>query len=94
MVDGQSVDEAQAAIWYEKAARQGVPEAANNLGSLYTNPATRRPDLVLARAWFKHALATGNAEFARTVAENLRTIEADMTPADIAASDKIQVSEE
>ena len=86
---GVVMNEEQAAFWYERAARRGSPEAANNLGSLYTNPATRRPDLVMARAWFKRALAGGDREFARTVAENLRTVEEDMTPAQIAASDTI-----
>lgn len=86
--EGVAVDEKQAAGWYEKAALQGMPEAANNLGSLYTNPRRGPPNLVLARAWFKRALRDGDRELAATVAENLQTIENDMSAAEIAASDR------
>jgi hypothetical protein len=46
-----------------------------------------KPNLVLARAWFKRALRDGTRELAATVTENLHTIEDDMTPAQIALSD-------
>ena len=84
---GVPTDETKAAGWYEKAALQGVAAAANNLGSLYTNPMRGKPNLVLARAWFKRALHDGTRELAAAVADNLHTIEADMTPAQIALSD-------
>ena len=64
----------EAAGWYERAALQGVGEAANNLGSLYANPMRGKPNLVLARSWFKRALHDGIRELAATVSENLRTI--------------------
>lgn len=86
---GVATDEKKAAEWYGKAALQGVAEAANNLGSLFTNPTHGKPDLVQARAWFKRALRDGNRELAATVAENLRTIEDDMTPAQVSQSDAV-----
>lgn len=86
---GTAVDEVAAAKWYERAARQGVAEAANNLAALYTNPATGRPDLVQARVWFKRALRLGNRDLSATIADNLATLEKDMSGAQIARSNEL-----
>jgi len=86
---GVQVNEAAAAEWYEKAARQGVAEAANNLGSLYANPTTRRPDLVQARVWLKRALKLHDRDLSATIADNLATLEHDMTGAELSRSDQL-----
>ena len=86
---GVAMDEGAAARWYERAARQGVVEAANNLGTLYANPTTRKPDLVLARVWFKRAQRLGDRDLSATIADNLATLERDMTDAQLARSNEL-----
>jgi TPR repeat protein len=86
---GVAPDETAAAEWYEKAARQGVVEAANNLGTLYANPMTRKPDLVQARVWLKRALRIGDRDLSATIADNLATLERDMSGAEIVRSNEV-----
>jgi hypothetical protein len=86
---GVASDEAAAATLYERAARQGIAQAANNLGTLYANPTARRPDLVLARVWFKRAQRLGDRDLAATIADNLSTLEHDMSGAQIVRSNEI-----
>ena len=86
---GTPLDEVAAARWYEQAARQGVAEAANNLAALYTNPATHPPDLVLARVWFKRAQRLGSRDLSAMIADNLATLERDMSGAQIARSNEL-----
>lgn len=86
---GVTADWTQARTWYERAARQGHPQAANNLGILYANPPEGAPDLVRARAWLKRAAARADRLLAQTLAEDLKLMERDMQPAEIAASDAL-----
>lgn len=48
-------DRAQAAVWYEKAARLGIGVAQNNLAWLYYKGKGVDKDLVTALAWFRIA---------------------------------------
>jgi TPR repeat protein len=86
---GTPIDRRAAIQWYERAAAQGVAEAANNLGMLYANPASGRPDLVLARTWLKRAISAADPELRATISANLNAMERDMSREELAASDAL-----
>ena len=56
---GVDKDLLQAAIWYEKAAKQGHVEAQFNLASLYDEGAGVRQDVRQAIYWYEHAANQG-----------------------------------
>jgi TPR repeat protein len=61
--DGKGVphDYAQAAIWYRKAAEQGLAEGQYNLGLLYTEGRGLPQDDVQAAQWYRKAAEQGIA---------------------------------
>lgn len=58
---GVSQDRSKAAMWYEKAAEQGVAEAQFNLGMLYANGEGIPKDIKKAATWFEKAANQGYA---------------------------------
>lgn len=59
---GVKADQMQAAVWFEKAARQGHVDAQFNLGVLYDEGAGVRQDARQALYWYKRAADKGMAE--------------------------------
>jgi TPR repeat protein len=62
--DGQGVpkDDAQAALWWRKAAEQGLADAQNNLGASYDNGEGVPQDYAQAAFWYREAAEQGLAE--------------------------------
>jgi localization factor PodJL len=60
--EGRAVteDDAQAAIWYERAAAQGFAPAQYRLGNLYENGRGVAKDLTQAKLWYQRAAEAGN----------------------------------
>ena len=59
MGDGVGQDLAQAAHWYEEAARRGNPQAENQIGYFYQRGIGVRADPVRAFHWYQLASASG-----------------------------------
>lgn len=53
-------DFAEAALWYRKAAEQGVSQAQNNLGVMYKDGQGVRQDFSEATRWFQMAAQQNN----------------------------------
>ena len=53
-------DFAEAALWYRKAAEQGVSQAQNNLGVMYKDGQGVRQDFSEAARWFQMAAQQNN----------------------------------
>jgi hypothetical protein len=71
---GQDFDDA--IQWYESAARQGDPNAMNNMAFMYGMGEGVSQSDVEAYAWFALAASRGNAD----AAENRDLAAAEMTP--------------
>ena len=56
------LDYPQAAIWFRKAAEQGLPEVQTNLGVLYEEGRGVPRDYVLAATWYRKAAEQSYAE--------------------------------
>ena len=85
--DGTGVpkDDAEAAMWYHKAADQGDADAQNNLGVMYQNGEGVPENTVEAYKWFSLAAARGNKD-AET---NRHILEAAMTREQIADAQRL-----
>jgi hypothetical protein len=59
---GVPQDYAQAAVWWRKAAEQGVAEAQYNLGLLYNKGRGVPQDYAQAAAWYRKAAEQGDAD--------------------------------
>ena len=57
---GVSVDMAEAAKWFEKAANQQMPQAQYSLANLYEKGKGVKQDLQVARLWYQRAAENGN----------------------------------
>lgn len=79
---GVAQSDREAAEWWLAAAQQGHAESQNNLGALYANGRGVKRNPVLAYALQTLALANGN----ESAAENLRSKEALLSAAEIAAA--------
>jgi TPR repeat protein len=77
-------DYAKAALWFRKAAMQGVTEAQNNLGGLYATGKGVPRDYVQAHMWFDLAAKQG----LREAQDNRERIAREMTPQQIAKAQK------
>jgi TPR repeat protein len=53
-------DDAQAVVWYRKAAGKGEPLGMNNLGWMYENGRGVVKDIAEAIGWYRKAAALGN----------------------------------
>ena len=60
--DGGPRDDAQAFVWYEKAARGGYAVAQRMLGKYYEKGIGTGKNPELARQWYKKAAAQGDEE--------------------------------
>ena len=56
---GVAPNDAEAALWFERAAEQGEPMAQYNLGASYVEGTGVRKDLVAAAKWFRRAADQG-----------------------------------
>jgi hypothetical protein len=59
---GVGLDNAQAALWYRKAADQGLAVAENNLGRLYARGQGVQQNYIEAMKWFQKAAVQGDGE--------------------------------
>ena len=78
-------DYRQAAGWFEQAARQGDPEAQNNLGVIYANGLGIEKDLKKAYLWFALATAGGNAKASKA----RDSVQAKLDPLELVAAEKL-----
>lgn len=83
--EGVPQDYKQAVSWYRKAAEQGDARAQYNLGLIYSNGEGVPQDYVQAHKWFDLAAFFGN----EVAAGNRDSVEALMTPAQIAEAQKL-----
>lgn len=58
---GVAPNDAEAALWFERAAEQGEPMAQYNLGASYAEGAGVRKDIATAAKWFRRAADQGVA---------------------------------
>lgn len=58
---GVAPNDAEAALWFERAAEQGEPMAQYNLGASYAEGTGVRKDLATAAKWFRRAADQGIA---------------------------------
>jgi len=58
---GVAPNDAEAALWFERAADQGEPMAQYNLGASYAEGAGVRKDMATAAKWFRRAADQGIA---------------------------------
>ncbi len=89
---GVTLDFAEAAKWYRKAADQGDTDAQNQLGSMYGNGQGVPQDNVEAYRWFDIAASGDNAsdvEAHDSAVKNRETVAAKMTPDEIAEAQKL-----
>ncbi len=56
---GVAPNDAEAALWFERAAEQGEPMAQYNLGASYVEGAGVRKDMAAAAKWFRRAAEQG-----------------------------------
>jgi len=56
---GVAANDAEAALWFERAAEQGEPMAQYNLGASYAEGTGVRKDLAIAAKWFRRAADQG-----------------------------------
>lgn len=56
---GVAPDDAEAALWFERAAAQGNPSAQYNLGASYVDGAGVSKDMETAAKWFRRAADQG-----------------------------------
>jgi TPR repeat protein len=56
---GVAPNDAEAALWFERAAEQGEPMAQYNLGASYIEGAGVRKDMTAAAKWFRRAADQG-----------------------------------
>jgi TPR repeat protein len=56
---GVGANDAEAALWFERAAEQGEPMAQYNLGASYVEGAGVRKDMETAAKWFRRAADQG-----------------------------------
>ena len=56
---GVAPNDAEAALWFERAAEQGVPLAQYNLGASYAEGTGVRRDMATAAKWFRRAADQG-----------------------------------
>tara|TARA_B100000315_G_C14342024_1_gene480029 strand:+ start:332 stop:625 length:294 start_codon:yes stop_codon:yes gene_type:complete len=82
---GVSQDYKEAVRWYRKAAEQGLATAQSNLGLMYDRGTGVLNDNVRAHMWYNVAGANG----LKTGADNRKSIETKMTPAQIAEAQKL-----
>jgi len=82
--DDSNKDEAEAAVWYRKAAEQGASGAQLMLGRLYLRGAGVPKDVVQAYMWINLAAAQGLNEMSAAARIQRDALEEDMTPAQIA----------
>ena len=78
-------DDAEAAIWYRRAAEQGNTYAQTFLGLMYANGEGVLKDSVLAHMWSNIAGANGDAS-ARKLRDSL---ERDMTRAEVSRATEL-----
>jgi uncharacterized protein len=81
---GVSRDYFKAALWFRKAAMQGVTEAQNNLGGLYATGKGVPRDYVQAHIWFNLAAKQGLKE----AQDNRERIAREMTHQQIVKAEK------
>ena len=55
-----SVDNEQAAIWYQKAAKQGYADAQYNLAHMYYSGLGIEQNIDIARKWMQKAVDQGH----------------------------------
>ena len=58
---GIPANDAEAALWFERAAQQGEPMAQYNLGASYAEGTGVRKDMAAAAKWFRRAADQGVA---------------------------------
>jgi len=58
---GVAPNDAEAALWFERAAEQGEPMAQYNLGASYAEGSGVRKDMAAAAKWFRRAADQGIA---------------------------------
>ncbi len=58
---GVGANDAEAALWFERAAEQGEPMAQYNLGASYVEGTGVRKDMAAAAKWFRRAADQGVA---------------------------------
>ncbi len=58
---GVAPNDAEAALWFERAAEQGEPMAQYNLGASYAEGSGVRKDMATAAKWFRRAADQGVA---------------------------------
>jgi uncharacterized protein len=58
---GVAANDAEAALWFERAAGQGEPMAQYNLGASYAEGTGVRKDMAVAAKWFRRAADQGVA---------------------------------
>ena len=56
---GVTANDAEAALWFERAAEQGEPMAQYNLGASYVEGTGVRKDMAAAAKWFRRAADQG-----------------------------------
>jgi hypothetical protein len=88
--EGVAKDPAEAAKWYRKAADQGNIQSQINLGALYAMGQGLPKDYVQAHKWFTLAIAgIPPGPIRERVMQNRDLAASQMTPAQIAESDKL-----
>jgi localization factor PodJL len=60
--EGVSADMKKAAVWFEKAANQSMPQAQYSLANLYEKGHGVKKDLMVARLWYERAAEAGNVK--------------------------------
>jgi TPR repeat protein len=62
--DGESIqqDYGQAALWYRRAAEQGIAQAQYNLGEMYKKGMGVAQDYSQAAKWYRRAAEQGDAD--------------------------------
>ena len=80
-------DTNEAIRWYQLAAEGGNTDAMYQLGSLYTSDAGLEKDRVRGHMWFNLAVAHGM----RQATQRRDSVEAKMSPEEIAQAEKLAV---
>lgn len=65
---GTDKDLTKAFVWFDKAAKRGLPESKHNLGLMYANGYGVKKDTAKAYMWFHKAALLGNVKSMATLA--------------------------
>ena len=82
---GVPKNHAEAAKWYQRAAKQGYAKAQYNLGNMYFNGEGVPVNDVRAYMWWSLSKAQGD----KSAATNLDIVKEQMTPAQIAKAQEL-----